>query len=115
MRLVEIALFVEDVERAAAFYEGLLGVPARRGPGVAELDLDGITLRVHERYRPGPGDLPPDDHVAFGVEDLDAACRRLAARGYRFEAGPREWPWGRSAYLRDPDGRQVELHEVRRP
>lgn len=113
MRLIEVARFVGDVGRTVAFYEGLLGTRARWEGGAAFLDVGGVTLLIHERYRPGPGELPPEDHVAFGVGDLEAACRDLVARGYRFEAGPADWPWGRSAYLRDPEGRLVELHEVR--
>lgn len=39
----------------------------------------------------------------------DAECERLAAAGYQVK-GPTQFPWGRSAYLYDPDGRMVELH-----
>ena len=47
--------------------------------------------------------MPPNvDHVAFRVSDLESDAARLGA-----EAD--DYPWGRSAYLRDPDGRLVEL------
>ncbi len=42
------------------------------------------------------------------VPDVDAAGRALRALGYAFAVEPRDYPWGRSAYLRDPDGRLVE-------
>jgi catechol 2,3-dioxygenase-like lactoylglutathione lyase family enzyme len=57
---------------------------------------------------PGPGDPPADDHVAFTVESLDERAAAAAAEGVAID-GPRDLPWGRSAYVRDPDGRLVEL------
>jgi catechol 2,3-dioxygenase-like lactoylglutathione lyase family enzyme len=55
---------------------------------------------------------PNEDHVALGVEDLDAACAELRAHGVTLLVEPRDYPWGRSAYLRDPDGRLVELSQT---
>ena len=65
-------------------------------------------LRIHIAVEPGPGDPPADDHVAFTVDALDARAAELTAAGLSVD-GPRDLPWGRSAYLRDPDGRLVEL------
>ncbi|MEX2613559.1 MAG: VOC family protein, partial [Gaiellaceae bacterium] len=48
-------------------------------------------------------------HFAVGVTGLDAACEELRERGVGFLVEPRDYPSGRSAYLRDPDGRLVEL------
>ena len=60
-----------------------------------------------------PGGGPPnEDHFALGVSDLDAAAAELAADGLTFLVEPRDYDWGRSAYLRDPDGRLVELSQV---
>jgi catechol 2,3-dioxygenase-like lactoylglutathione lyase family enzyme len=64
---------------------------------------------IHRTYAPGKDDLPPDNHIAFGVEDVDVACRRLSAEGLALEVPARDFYWGRSAYLRDPDGHQVEI------
>jgi len=41
------------------------------------------------------------------------ACEELRERGFAFLVEPRDYPWGRPAYLRDPDGRLVELSEMR--
>lgn len=51
-----------------------------------------------------------EDHVAFLVEDVDAESEALRGRDLTAETRPRDFSWGRSAYFRDPDGRQVELH-----
>jgi len=55
---------------------------------------------------------PVEDHVAFGVADVDRACEDIRARGVQLLVEPRDHPWGRSAYLRDPDGRMLELSQT---
>src|SRR5574341_14985 len=109
-KLTEIAYFSDDVDGMAAFYEKLLGAgPVVRAEGMAIFMLGGIKLLIHRTYTPGPGDLPPEHHHALGVQDVDAACRALAAQGLAVEVPPKDYDWGRSAYLRDPDGHLIEL------
>ena len=67
----------------------------------------GVKLLLHERAGASPE--WPADHVAIGVPDLDAACDALRGQGVALLLEPRDYPWGRSAYVRDPDGRLVEL------
>lgn len=45
-------------------------------------------------------------HVAFEVDDIHAACARLAAGGVTINRPPRD---GRMAFVRSPDGISVEL------
>ena len=106
-RIAEVALFTEDVARLADFYETLLGQAADgRSESHASFDLGGTTLFIHVKGN-GVDGAPDGDHVAFKV-DQDAAAER--ARGAGAEVvGPRDFYWGRSAYLTDPDGRAVEL------
>jgi catechol 2,3-dioxygenase-like lactoylglutathione lyase family enzyme len=112
MRLVEIARFVSDVPAAVASYRQLLGVPpVHESPGIAVFEVGELTWLLHERYESGPGDLPPEDHLAFAAADLEAACDELAAAGYTVERAPADYDWGRSAYLRDLDGRLIEIVE----
>ena len=112
-RLAEIALFTDDVEGTAAFYAKLVGAdPVADWPGGALFAIGDAKLLVHERGA-GMDDGPPnEDHFALAVDDLDAACAALVASGCSFLVEAREYPWGRSAYLRDPDGRLVELAQA---
>lgn len=111
--LVEVALFSGRVEETVRFYGRLLGAaPEVEWPGGAAFAVGSLTLLVHERSAPLPEGPPNEDHVALAVPDLDAACAELAAQGLGILAGPRDFPWGRSAYLRDPDGRLVELTQA---
>jgi catechol 2,3-dioxygenase-like lactoylglutathione lyase family enzyme len=108
-RLTELALFTSDVAGVCDFYERGLGIaPAERSDQHAVFLLGEVVLRIHVAVDPGPGDPPADDHVAFTVDGLDGRAAELAAAGVSID-GPRHLPWGRSAYVRDPDGRLVEL------
>lgn len=103
MRVAEIALFTPEPERLIAFYADVLQrEPESRWPGGATFALGEVTLLVHADGPAAPKQPPNVDHVAFSVEDVDEAAARLGAEA-------RDYDWGRSAYLRDPDGRLVEL------
>ena len=109
-RFSEVALFTENVTATRAFYETLLDLrPESEWPGGAIYAVGAVKLLVHERANPPENGPPNEDHIALAVEDLDHSCEQLRSSGVVFLAEPRDYPWGRSAYLRDPDGRLVEL------
>jgi catechol 2,3-dioxygenase-like lactoylglutathione lyase family enzyme len=111
--LVETALFTDDVEAAKAFYARLVGSPpVAEWPGGALYAAGGVKLLVHERAGAPDGGPPNEDHFALAVSDLDATAAALAADGFVFLVAPCDYDWGRSAYLRDPDGRLVELSQA---
>jgi catechol 2,3-dioxygenase-like lactoylglutathione lyase family enzyme len=113
MEFAEIARFTEDVESTAAFYESLPDAETvASGDGIQIMTIGGATVLVHETYDPEGGEVPPEDHVTFEVDDLDASVAELEDEGLDIAMEPREYEWGRSAYLRDPDGRLVELAEA---
>ena len=123
-RVLETALYVDDLGRAAAFYADVLGLAPlyaderlrafsvggrsvlllfRRGASVETMRLPGGTIPPHD----GSGPL----HVAFAVaaDELAGWEARLGERGVVIE-GRTEWPrGGRSVYFRDPDGHLLEL------
>ena len=106
----EIALFTDDVGGVAAFYQRLVGAaPVAEWPGGALFAIGTAKLLVHERAAAMSDGPPNEDHFAVAVENLDGMCAALVEAGVTFLAEPRDFPWGRSAYLRDPDGRLVEL------
>ncbi len=108
----ETALFTDEAEATMEFYARVLGAPpVAAWPGGAIFAAGDSKLLVHERSLAMESGPPNEDHFAFSVVDLDAACDELRAQGTSFLVEPLEYPWGRSAYLRDPDGRLVELAE----
>lgn len=113
MKPAEIAIFCDDVEATVGFYAALLGrEPVHRGAGIAVFDVDGLQVLIHERCEAEPGGVPCENHVAFAVDDVDAAIADLTRRGLAVEHAPRDYDWGRSAYLRDPAGGLIELKQT---
>jgi len=122
--VLETALYVDDLNRATAFYEGVLGLATLArdnrfraydvaGRSVLLLFLRGATLDTVTL--PG-GTIPPHDghgpiHIAFAIaaDELAAWEQRLGLHGIGIE-GRTRWPRGsESIYFRDPDGHLLEL------
>jgi catechol 2,3-dioxygenase-like lactoylglutathione lyase family enzyme len=110
-RLTEVAIFTDDVSKHAAFYETVLGgAPSYQAEDIAIFNLPGgITLLIHKKYPPVEGQPPNQDHIAFAAEDVDSDSAELKQRGVSLLLEPKQYDWGKSAYLRDPDGRIVEI------
>jgi catechol 2,3-dioxygenase-like lactoylglutathione lyase family enzyme len=112
-QLAELALFTDDVAGLSAFYRELTGsAPVAEWPGGALFAVADAKILVHERSEAMTDGPPNEDHHALTVDDLDGTCAALRAAGLTFLVEPRDYPWGRSAYLRDPDGRLVELAQA---
>ena len=108
--LGEIAVFTDDVAAVAAFYRAVTGSdPVSEWPGGALFAVGDGKILVHERAAAMQDGPPNEDHFALTVDDLDAAVAAVGARGYAALHEATDYPWGRSAYFRDPDGRLVEL------
>jgi len=110
MKLVEIAYFTDKLDEMVEYYEKLLDTePDARSGGMATFMLGDVKLFLHQNYVPEDGELPPEDHKAFEVRDLDTKHLELIKQGFVIEVPPKEYYWGYSAYMRDPDGNLIEL------
>lgn len=113
MRLSELAYFTDDVRAMVSYYRTLLGVePAAEAEGMAIFELGPVKMIIHQTYAPAEGELSPRDHIAYAVEDVDATCADLAKQGVVIDVPPRDFDWGRAAYLTDPDGHHIELVQL---
>jgi predicted enzyme related to lactoylglutathione lyase len=112
MKLHEWTIFTDNVDSVAEFYQRLLNTkPSHREDGLAIFKLGDASILIHARYDPIPGWIPCENHICFAVSDLDGNVAQLERRGLTLEIPPRQYEWGRSAYMRDPDGHLLELHE----
>lgn len=110
-----VSINVNDVDAAVRFYVDVLGMELRNdrpafGFGGAWLDAGAGGQQLHLIEAPVPDGL--GQHFALLVEDLDATVAELRAYG----AGISDpMPVGdsnhRQAFLTDPSGNLVELHE----
>jgi len=118
--ILETCLYVDDLERAARFYQDVLGLKV-------ESRLDGRHVFMHCGQRmlllfnplvsreateqfPGHGSFGPG-HLAFGVREseIDAWIERLKSHQVAIEK-ILNWPQGgRSVYFRDPAGNLLEF------
>ncbi|MDX2415843.1 MAG: VOC family protein [Xanthomonadales bacterium] len=119
--LGHVVLKVTDLERAEAFYNGVLGLPA-----CARLDQDGFKLTFfslgnHHDFaimEVSGGDNGEDEnrvglhHVAFNIgtslDDLREAKTKLDNAGVSTE--PIDHAVTKSLYFEDPDGNGIELY-----
>ncbi len=122
--MIETCLYVDDLDRAGAFYEGVLGLPAMTGDArFRAYDVGGKSVLLLFRrgatlttVRMPGGTIPPHDghgplHIAFAVSAEEFADweTRLAAHGVAIEGRTRWSKGGESLYFRDPDQHLVEL------
>lgn len=109
MKLEEIAIFTDLVKETAAFYKILGGKIVYQNEGMAIVAFDNVKMLIHARYEPAEGELPCENHIAFGTPNVDEEINRLTSLGFTIDYEPADYDWGRSAYLRDPNGMLVEL------
>ena len=131
--ILESALYVDDIDKADAFYGEVLGltrIAKAEGRHVFFGCGEGVLLLFNAAATevPPPADarlpVPPHGtrgpgHLCFraGGEEIEAWKQRLESKGIAIEADF-EWPsfgkgsgGGRSIYFRDPAGNSLEFAE----
>ena len=128
LRLLETALYLDDVGKGARFYQDLFGFPLLSGGTqhdaiFAALEVPGQAVLLFfkkganaQAIDTGGGMIPPHGgegrlHLAFAIAagSYESWKTQLAAQNIKIESEVR-WPkGGRSLYFRDPEGNLVEL------
>ena len=115
-----ITLFVEDLAATKAFYVQVFGLPVvyedadsavfRFGPQQVNLLRSDAAPELVEPASVGGPDGGARALFTITVDDVDAMCAELAARGVSLLNGPMDRPWGvRTAAFRDPGGHVWEI------
>lgn len=110
--IMQILVPVSDVDRAAEFYEQVLGLPLLfRYPGNAFFDADGVRIYL---AKPTEADFDGRATLYFRVGDVGGTFDRLEAAGATVRERPEiahrdaEYDlW--LAFVQDPDGNNIGL------
>lgn len=120
MRIGHVHLRVADLERAIAFYSGVLGLDVMQkfGDAAAFLSAGGYHHHIGLNTWESKGGTPPPPghtglyHTAFLYPTraaLGAAVKRVVDEGFRL-TGRADHGVSLAVYLDDPDGNGVELY-----
>jgi catechol 2,3-dioxygenase-like lactoylglutathione lyase family enzyme len=115
-----MSLFVEDLRAATAFYLEVFGAKViyedenSVAMQFANLIINLLSVdNAPEIIEPGvvaARESGSRFQLSIWVEDVDAVCRALEARGVTLLAGPKDRPWGmRTANFVDPAGHSWEV------
>ena len=124
MELAQVRLLVTDFAACYRFYADVLGLVPQSGAAHGPYEKfspaagsAGIAVQDRAMMAEVLGELgePANGHrslVALRVDDLDAYCAQITARGAELVHGPAPMTDRmRVAHLKDPEGNQVELQE----
>jgi lactoylglutathione lyase len=117
MKYLHSMIRISDVDASLDFFVNKLGLVERRrfdneagrftliflsAPETPEAEIE-----LTHNWDPEPyGGGRNFGHLAFGVDDIYAACQRLADGGVTINRPPRD---GRMAFVRSPDNISIEL------
>ena len=113
-----MTLFVPDLDEARKFYAAVFGLDAQvLEENNAMLRFEGVFVFLHQVA--AAAEPPPEileearkgaGQFAVIVDDVDAVCAEIAARGVRPLTGPADRDWGmRTATFADPGGHIWEI------
>jgi catechol 2,3-dioxygenase-like lactoylglutathione lyase family enzyme len=115
-----ITLFVEDLDASKEFYGRVFDLPVHYQDEASAVFLFGGTMINLLNVEEAPGLIEPARVAArdagarhqftVDVDDVDAMCGELVARGVKLLNGPMDRPWGiRTASFQDPAGNIWEI------
>ena len=118
--IAAITLFVEDLDASRQFYRDVFALPLFFEDDSSAVFHFGETLVNLLRVTEAPELVAPalvagpeagSRHVfTLEVDDVDAKCAELTARGVELLNGPMDRPWGpRTASFLDPGGHIWEI------
>ena len=110
----------KDPKALARWYHEVLGLEIKPWGGAAlPFDAPGHPPKISWTAFPESSDyMSPSTRefmINFAVDDMDAMVARLAAKGVPILKRDDNDPFGRFAWIVDPDGTKIELWQPKRP
>jgi catechol 2,3-dioxygenase-like lactoylglutathione lyase family enzyme len=110
MRLTSVRIFVDDLEKAAAFYEGVVGLRRSTTAPTAILyeDSPNIVVEIGDEDARREGLLGRFTGIAFETADAAALYADLQARAVPLHGPPEKQYWGGiMLFAEDPSGNTI--------
>ena len=116
-----VVLLVQDLDKCMKFYRDIIGLEIVFSDDVSyifKLDTEDFVLlsvpAAAKQISPAAVSLNKEGvnrmFLCADVDDVDAACQALTAKGVSLIQPPTDQPWGmRTAYIADPEGNLWEL------
>jgi predicted enzyme related to lactoylglutathione lyase len=108
-----VFLKAQDPLKLAAWYSENFGVPRGANPSSVEFDgPESMGMTVFAQFPRDTkyfGDGPQQAMINLRVDDLDALLVQLTAAGVRIDPERGDYPFGKFAWIWDPEGNRVEL------
>ena len=108
-----IAVPTQDVEKAIAFYEDVLGLERSKQWGnmpAREFETGSLTIAIMQSDAFGQEFHRHGAPIALHVDDVAAAREELEAKGVKFVADTIDSGVCHMAHFSDPDGNTLMLH-----
>jgi predicted enzyme related to lactoylglutathione lyase len=112
-----VALQVQDLEAAAAFYESQLGMRRAAVSPPHAVVFDTTPAFAVREPQPGVDVAAVRPHPGAGVvlwlaaDDAQALHDTMASAGAGITVPPFDGPFGRTFTFRDPDGYEITVHD----
>ena len=117
-----IFLKAQDPKALSAWYAKHFGIASADktsllfdGPSAAGMTVFAHFPRGTEYFGPGTQQAPQQAMINLRVDNLDEMLAQLAAAGVSIDPKREDYPYGRFAWIIDPEGNRVELWELPAP
>lgn len=107
-----VFLKASDPKKLSAWYAEHLGISSQEGGTLAFDGPESLGMTVFAHFPESTqyfGEGAQKVMINFRVDDLDGLMRQLEEAGVRIDPKRDDAPWGRFAWIWDPEGNRIEL------
>lgn len=103
---------VLKMDRAVEFYQNVLGFQLLfQREDWAEFNIDGQRLALQKVQAIAPPNLAGGAIISFQTNSIETDIKALKFQNVTFIGEIQDYPYGKLAYLKDPDGNILGLYE----
>lgn len=122
MNLGFIIVYVQDMDRAKAFYTRFLNMTPLEGRGSATFtmmrpesgSMVGLQDKSEAQFPPGQEEQSGSIELSFEVDDVDAVWQQWKDQGVEIVSEPVDLSFGRYFMAKDPDGHYLSAYRFKR-